>query len=114
MHFVIEAGNELDHGLGICRKAVVSEIVNRPPVGTVSDESHGLVPRPAELVSTQPAIKGTAPVFCVGGQAESGCSCPLHIRTTVHSFVIARIGSVGRLSLPGTHRGASGERQDDE
>ena len=45
------------------------------------------------------------------GRARSDCSCPLHIWAPC---VIARIGSVGRLSLPGRHRGASGKRQDDE
>jgi hypothetical protein len=61
---------------------------------------------------------GQGDVRRLGVQCRSGevsdCLCPLHIRATVHSFVIARIGSIGRLSLPGCHRGASGQRQDDE
>lgn len=53
-------------------------------------------------------------VASVSAQARYDCSCPLHIRATVHPSVIARIGSGGRLSLPGFRRGTSGEREDDE
>ena len=43
---------------------------------------------------------------------NAGEGWSLHLGSAVHSFVITRIGRVTRLSR--CHRGASGERQDDQ
>lgn len=48
------------------------------------------------------------------GQQGANRYCPLHVRATVRSFVIARIRRAWRLPLARRHLGASGEPHDDE
>jgi hypothetical protein len=83
----------------------------RPPVVGRSRRKAGSSSRARQSSCERCRQSGSRFWLRCGGRARSDWSCPLHIWPPC---VIARIGSVGRLSLPGRQGGASGKRQDDE